>query len=67
MYTKSFIIDTSLYSFKYIYFVSVFIITSMLLYVIFIRGSFNIGSLIIKSRATKDYTYLDSVDIYSFP
>ena len=66
IYTKSFAVNVSLYSFKYIYFVSIFTITSMLSYTISIRGSFNIDSLIIKSRATKDYAYLDSIGIYSF-
>ena len=38
----------------------------MLLYAISMRGSFNIDSLVIKFRAIKDYTYLNSIDIYSF-
>ena len=46
--------NTSLYSSKYTYFVSVFTIISILLYAAPVRGSFNIDSLIIKSRATNN-------------
>ena len=66
IYTKSFTIDTSLYDFKYIYFISIFTITNILLYIIFIRDSFNINSLVIKFKAINNYTYLNSIDIYSF-
>ena len=66
IYAKSSTVNTFLYGFKYIYFVSMFIITSILLYIIPIRGSLNMNSLVIKSRAINNYTYLDSIDIYSF-
>ena len=66
IYTKSSTIDTSLYGFKYIYFISIFIITNILLYVVSIRDFFNINSLVIKSRVINNYTYLNSIDIYSF-
>ena len=66
IYTKSSTIDASLYGFKYIYFISIFIITNMLLYIVSIRGFFNINSLVIKSRVINNYTYLNSIDIYSF-
>ena len=38
----------------------------MLLYIAPIRGSFNIDSLVIKLRATNNYTYLDNIEVYSF-
>ena len=66
IYTKSSTMDIFLYSFKYVYFISMFIITSILLYIVSIRGFFNINSLVIKSRATNNYTYSNSIDIYSF-
>ena len=66
IYTKSSTINTSLYGFKYTYFVSIFTITSMLLYIIPIRGFFNIDSLVIKSRVIDNHTCLSKIEIYSF-
>ena len=66
MYTKSSTINASLYSFKYIYFISIFMITSILLYIIFIRGSFYIDSLVIKFKVINNYIYLSNVEIYIF-
>ena len=66
IYTKSSTMNTSLYDFKYTYFVSIFIITSMLLYIISIRGFFNIDSLVIKSRLIDNHTYFSKIEIYSF-
>ena len=54
IYAKSFMINTFLYGFMYVYFVKVFIITSILLYIMLIRGSFNVDSLVIKLRATNN-------------
>ena len=66
MYAKSSTIDASLYSLRYMYLVSVFTITSMLLYVMPMRDSFNINSLIIKLRAINDHIYSSNVEVYSF-
>ena len=66
IYTKSSTINAFLYSFKYIYFISVFIIINILLYIVSIRGFFNISSLIMKFKAINNYTCLSNIDIYSF-
>ena len=66
IYIKSSIVDTSLYSSKKIYLISIFIITSILLYIVPIRDFFNNSSLVIKLRATNNYTYSSNIDICSF-
>ena len=52
IYTRSSAMNTSLYSSKYTYLVSVSIITNILLYIAPIRGSFNVDSFVIKSKTT---------------
>ena len=66
IYTKSSTVDTSLYDSKYIYLVRVFTITSMLLYVVPIRGFFDVDSLVIKLRAIDNHAYSNKTEIYSF-
>ena len=66
MYTKSSTIDASLYSSRYVYLVSISTITNMLSYIVSIRGSFNVDSLVIKLRAINDYAYSSNVEICSF-
>ena len=55
IYARSSIVDTSLYSSRYINFVKLSTITNMLLYVMPMRGSFDSGSLVMKSKVTIDY------------
>ena len=55
IYTKSSIVEASLYSSSYINFVKLSIITSMLSYTMPMRGSFDNGSLVMKSRVTIDH------------
>ena len=43
-----------------------FIITNILLYTVLVRGFFDIGSLVIKSRAINNYAYSDKAGVYSF-
>ena len=66
MYTKSFAIDASLYGLRYAYLVSVSTITSMLSYVVSVRGFFDVSSLVIKSRAINNYAYSNNIGVYSF-
>ena len=57
IYARSSIVDASLYSLRYMNFVKLSTITSMLSYVMPMRGSFDSGSLVMKSRATVDHGY----------
>ena len=66
MYVKSFAVDAFLYDLRYAYLVSVSTITSMLSYVVPMRGSFDVGSLVMKSRAIDDYAYSGNVGVCSF-
>ena len=38
----------------------------MLLYIVFMRDSFNDNSLIIKLRVINNYTYSSNIGVYSF-
>ena len=38
----------------------------MLLYIVSIRGFFNNNSLVIKLRATNNYTYSNNIGVYNF-
>ena len=55
MYTKSSVVEASLYSLRYMNFVRLSTITSILSYTMLVRGSFDSGSLVIKSRVTIDH------------
>ena len=55
IYTKSSIVEASLYGLRYVNFIRLSIITSILLYTMPMRGSFDSSSLVIKSRATVDH------------
>ena len=66
IYIKSSTIDIFLYGLRYIYLISIFTITSMLLYVVPMRGSFDINSLVIKLRVINNYIYSDNIEICSF-
>ena len=55
IYTKSSIVEVSLYSLRYTNFVRLSIITSILLYIMPMRGSFDSSSLVMKSRVTIDH------------
>ena len=55
MYTKSSIVEASLYGSRYVNFVKLSTITSILSYTMPMRGSFDNGSLVMKSRVTIDY------------
>ena len=57
MYTKSSIVEASLYSLRYTNFVKLSTITSILSYVMPMRGSFDNSSLVMKSRVTIDHGY----------
>ena len=57
IYTKSSIVEASLYSLRYINFIKLSIITSILSYIMPMRGSFDNSSLVMKSRVTIDYGY----------
>ena len=57
IYTKSSIVEASLYSLRYINFVKLSTITSILSYTMPMRGSFNNGNLVMKSRVTIDHGY----------
>ena len=48
-------VEASLYSSRYMNFVKLSIITSILSYVMPMRGSFDNGSLVMKSRVTIDH------------
>ena len=41
-------------------------IINILLYIVLIRDFFNDSSLVIKLRATNNYTYSNNIDIYNF-
>ena len=56
IYTKSSMVEASLYGLRYINFVKLSTITSTLLYFISMRGSLDNGSLVMKSRVTIDYS-----------
>ena len=55
IYAKSSIVEASLYGLRYVNFVKLSIITSMLSYIVPMRGSFDNGSLVMKSRVTIDH------------
>ena len=55
IYTKSSIVEVSLYSLRYINFIKLSIITSILSYTMPMRGSFDNSNLVMKSRVTIDH------------
>ena len=57
IYAKSSMVEVSLYSLRYMNFVRLSTITSILLYTMPMRGSFDSSSLVMKSRATIDHGY----------
>ena len=57
MYTKSSTVEASLYGSRYMNFVKLSTITSMLSYTMPMRGSFDNSSLVMKSRVTIDHGY----------
>ena len=57
IYTKSSTVEAFLYGSRYANFVKLFTITSILSYNMSIRGSFDNDSLVMKSRATVNYSY----------
>ena len=67
IYAKSSAVNASLYGLRYAYLVSVFTITSILSYVVPVRGSFDVSSLVIKLRAIDDHAYSDNIGVCSFP
>ena len=67
MYAKSSAVDASLYGLRYAYLVSVSTITSMLSYVVPVRGSFDVDSLVMKSRAIDNHACSGNAGVCSFP
>ena len=57
IYAKSSIVEASLYGSRYVNFVKLSTITSMLSYAMPMRGSFDNGSLVMKSRVTINHGY----------
>ena len=57
IYTKSSIVEASLYGLRYTNFVKLSTITNILSYTMPMRGSFDNSSLVMKSRVTIDYGY----------
>ena len=66
IYAKFITINAFLYNLRYVYLISIFTITSILSYIVPMRDSFDISSLVIKLRAINDYIYFNNIEIYSF-